>query len=135
MNSAVKDRESEKGSAGVKFVFVLFVIALIANAGINYIPVAYDSASLKSDMETAILQGLALPGKANPVDNVKGRIARSIQANSIPATAVIDVKQNAGVLTAHVTYSQPVNILPFGIYKYNYNFDYTATPTGFLTKQ
>ena len=95
MNSAAKDRGSEKGSAGVKFVFVLLVIVLMGNAGINYIPVAYDAASLKSDMETAILQGLALPGKANPVDNVKGRIARSVQANSIPPTAVSDVKQNA----------------------------------------
>ena len=135
MNNAAKNRESERGSAGVKFVLVLAVIALVANAGINYVPVAYDAESLKTEMGTAVLQGLALPGKLNPVDNVKARIAKSIQTNNIPADAIVDVKQNGNVLTARVSYSKPVNILPFGIYKYKYNFDYTATPTGFLTKQ
>jgi hypothetical protein len=134
MNSAAKNRESQKGSAGTKFVLVLAVILLAAHAGFNYVPVAYDAESLKTDMSTAVLQGLALPGKINPVDNVKARIVKAIQANSIPPGAVIDVKNNAGVLTARVTYSTQVNILPFGLYKYNYNFDYTATPTGFLTK-
>ena len=135
MNNAAKNRESERGSAGVKFVLILAVIVLVANAGYNYVPVAYDAESLKTEMGTAVLQGLALPGKLNPVDNVKARIAKSIQTNNIPADAIVDVKQNGNVLTARVSYSKPVNILPFGIYKYKYNFDYTATPTGFLTKQ
>ena len=135
MNNAAKNRESERGSAGVKFVLILAVIVLVANAGYNYVPVAYDAESLKTEMGTAVLQGLALPGKLNPVDNVKARIAKSIQTNNIPADAIVDVKQNGNVLTARVSYSKPVNILPFGIYKYIYDFDYTATPTGFLTKQ
>ena len=134
MNNAAKNRESERGSAGVKFVLILAVIVLVANAGLNYVPVAYDAESLKTEMGTAVLQGLALPGKLNPVDNVKARIAKSIQTNNIPADAIVDVKQNGNVLTARVSYSKPVNILPFGIYKYKYNFDYTATPTGFLTQ-
>ena len=28
-----------------------------------------------------------------------------------------------------------VNILPFGIYKYNYDFNYTAVPTGYLLRE
>ena len=135
MNNAAKNRESERGSAGVKFVLILAALALVANAGYNYVPVAYDAESLKTEMGTAVLQGLALPGKMNPVDNVKARIVKAIQANSIPPDALVDVKQTGNVITARVTYSTQVNILPFGIYKYNYNFDYTATPTGFLTKQ
>ena len=135
MNNAAKNRESERGSAGVKFVLILAALALVANAGYNYVPVAYDAESLKTEMGTAVLQGLALPGKLNPVDNVKARIAKSIQTNNIPPDAIVDVKQNGNVLTARVSYSKPVNILPFGIYKYKYDFDYTATPTGFLTKQ
>ncbi len=135
MNSSAKNHESEKGSAGVKFLFVLLFIVLVANAGFNYVPVAYSAESLKSDMGTAVLQGLALPGKMNPADNIKVRIQRAIQANGIPPEAVVDVKQMGNMLTARVTYAKQVNILPFGIYKYNYVFDYTATPTGFLTKQ
>ena len=135
MNNAVKNRESERGSAGAKFIATLVVIMLVAHAGYNYVPTAYDAESFKTDMGTAVLQGLALPGKLNPVDNVKARIAKSIQANNIPVDALVDVKMSGNILTAHVTYAKQVNILPFGIYKYNYQFDYTATPTGFLTKQ
>ena len=135
MDKQVKNRESERGSAGVKFVIAITFIILVANAGLNYVPVAYDAESLKSDMGTAILQGLAMPGKLNPVDNIKGRIQKSIVANNIPATATVDVKQVGTSITARVVYSKDVNILPFGIYKYVYRFDHTATPTGFLMKQ
>jgi hypothetical protein len=135
MNNLSANRASERGSAGVKFVIVLAVIVLAANAGFNYVPVAYDAESLKSDMSTAVLQGLALPGKLNPVDNVKARIQKSIMQNDIPADAIIDVKQNANAITAHVTYTKQVDILPFGLYRYAYRFDHTATPTGFLLKQ
>ncbi|HRI05063.1 MAG TPA: hypothetical protein PLL77_15105 [Pyrinomonadaceae bacterium] len=135
MNSFAKNRESERGSAGVKFVIVVVAIVLFANAGLNYVPVAYNAESLKSEMSTAVLQGLAISGKLNPVDNVKARIAKAIVQNDIPADAVVDVKQAGNALTAHVTYTKEVNILPFGMYKYMYKFDHTATPTGFLMKQ
>lgn len=134
MNNLAKNRASERGSAGVKFIVIFAVILLVAHAGINYVPVRYNAESLKTDMETAVLQGLALPGKLNPVDNVKARIQRSIQQNNIPADAVLDVKQAANAITAHVSYVQQVDILPFGIYRYAYRFDHTATPSGFLLK-
>ena len=130
-----RDRSGERGSAGTKFMIFLVILVLAGNAGYNYIPVQYDAESMKTEMSTAVLQGLALPGKLNPVDNVKARLQKAAQQNGLPADAVIDVKQNGNVLTAHVTYSKPVSILPFGIYKYNYQFDHTATPTGFLLKQ
>jgi hypothetical protein len=127
--------ESERGSAGVKFLIVFVVILLVAHAGYNYVPVAYEAESLKTDMQTAVVQGLALPGKINPVENVKGRILQSAQRNDVPADVLIDVKQAGNTLTAHVVYTKDVNILPFGIYRYKYHFDHTATPTGFLLKQ
>ncbi len=135
MSSPAIHRASERGSAGVKFVIVFAVILLAGNAGINYVPVAYDAESLKSDMATAVLQGLAMPGKVNPVDNVKARIQKSMLQNDIPADAIVDVKQAGNAISAHVSYTKDVNILPFGIYRYNYRFDHTATPTGFLLKQ
>jgi len=135
MNNLATTRPSERGSAGVKFAILLVVIVLAAHAGYNYVPVRYDAESLKSDMETAVVQGLALPGKMSPVDNIKARIQKSIAINNIPPDALVDVKQNGNSITAHVSYAQDVNILPFGIYKYAYRFDHTATPTGFLLKQ
>ena len=135
MENLAKNRESERGSAGVKFVIVVAALVLFGNALLNYVPVAYNAESLKTEMSTAVLQGLAISGKLNPVDNVKARIAKAIVTNDIPADAVVDVKQAGNALTAHVTYSKEVSILPFGMYKYMYKFDHTATPTGFLLEQ
>ena len=135
MNNVVNKRESERGSAGVKFLAVLAVILLVANAGYNYLPVAYNAENLKSEMSTAVLQGIAMPGKVNPVENVKVRIQKAMTQNDIPADAYVDVKQAGNAITAHVIYSKSVNMLPFGLYRYDYRFDETVTPTGFLLKQ
>lgn len=135
MNNAAKNRSSERGGASVKFVAILLGILLVANAGYNYVPVAYAAESMKTEMQTAVVQGLALPGKVNPVENVKARILKAGVINDVPADALIEVKQAGNVLSAHVVYTKQVSILPFGIYKYAYTFDHTATPTGFLLKQ
>jgi hypothetical protein len=135
MEKLVNRRSQERGSAGAKLMLVLMVMVLAAHAGYNYIPVAYNAQSLRGDMDTAILQGMALPGKISPVDNVKERIAKALIVNNAPQGATLDVKQAGNGLIARVTYTKPVNILPFGMYKYNYVFDYTSTPTGFLLKQ
>ena len=135
MNKAVKNRESERGSAGVKFAITMAVIVLVGNAGYNYVPVAYEAESVKSEMGTAVLQGLALPGKLNPVDNVKARLQKVFVENNVPPDVFMDVKAAGNALTARVIYTKQVNILPFGIYKYAYHFDHTATPSGFFLKQ
>ena len=135
MQNRSTNRFGERGSAGIKFLATIAVLVVIGNAGVNYIPVAYNAESLKSEMATAVLQGLALPGKVSPVDNVKSRIFKAIQQNDIPQDALVDVRQAGNAITAHVAYTKQVNILPFGVYKYNYVFDHTATPTGFLMKQ
>ena len=135
MKTALKDRSSERGSAGVKFAAVVTVIILVANAAYNYIPVAYEAESLKGEMSTAVLQGLAMPGKINPVDNVKARVQKAMIVNASPTDATLSVTQQGSVIQARVTYIKPVSILPFGIHTYKYQFDNTATPTGFLLKQ
>ena len=128
-------RNSERGSAATKFLIIFAVLLLVAHAGYNYIPVAYEAESMRSEMQTAVVQGLALPGKINPVENVKSRITRAAQLNAVPDDAIIDVKQTGTVISAHVSYAKTVHMLPFGMFKYNYQFDHTATPTGFLLKQ
>ena len=135
MNMNISQSESERGGAGFKFVLSLVVLFLVAHAGYQYVPVAYAAESLRTDMQTAVLQGMALPGKVNPIDNVKERIQKSAYSNDIPTDVVIDVRKAGNVIYARVIYRKQVNLLPFGLYKYVYAFDYTATPTGFLTKQ
>lgn len=135
MDQVVKIREAERGGAAVKFAIILAGLLMVAHAGWNYVPVAYEAESLKTEMQTAVVQGLALPGKINPVDNVKARIHQAAMKNGLPQDILIDVKQAGNAITAHVVYQKEVNLLPFGIYRYTYRFDHTATPTGFLLQQ
>lgn len=124
----------ERGGAGVKMIIVLVILFLIGYAGINYIPIAYEGASFKEDMQTAVVQGTALPNGGNPVNATQVRLKRAADANNLPPDTLIEVKQMNGALQARVIYSKKVNILPFGLYVYNYQFDHIATPGGFLLK-
>ncbi len=135
MNDKFEHRAAERGSASTKFFITLVIILLVGNAGYNYVPVAYEAESMKSEMQTAVLQGLATPGKLSPVENVKARIQRAFAINNVPENALLDVRQAGAAVTARVAYSKEVGLLPFGIYNYVFVFDHTATPSGLLLEQ
>jgi len=135
MNTIMKDRATERGSAAVKFLLVIVTLMLLANAGYNYVPIAYAGENFKQDMQTAVVNGLAVPGRLNPVDVVRAKMAKAVSDNNLPSDTVVEVKQVGNTVQAHAVYSQNVSILPFGIYSYTYHFDHTATPTGFLLKE
>jgi len=128
------ERPSERGSAGVKFLMVLVLLIAAANAGYNYIPVAYAGENFKAEMQTAVVNGMATPGRINPVDYVKNRVQSAIRDNALPSDTVLEVKQVGNAVQAHATYTQQVAILPFGMYTYTYKFDHIAKPAGFLMK-
>jgi hypothetical protein len=135
MNKASKNRRSERGGAGAKLLIVVTILFLIGNAGFNYIPVAYEAQDFKQEMQTAVVQGLALPtGGAKPADAIKARIIKAAKANDLPVDTFMDVRQVNNVVQARVYYSKPIAVLPLGLYTYNYEFDHTATPTGFMVK-
>lgn len=127
--------DNERGSASTKLFAMLVVIFLIGFAAYNYITVAYEAEGLKSDMSTAVLQGLAMPGNIDPVANVKTRIQNAMTVHNAPSEATLDVKMHNKAIQARVTYTKSVSLLPFGLYKHQFVFDNTATPTGFLLKQ
>ncbi len=135
MNEVLKNRNSERGGAGTKLLLVLVLIILAANAGYNYIPVAYQGASFKQEMDGAIVKGTVLPttGKA-PLDAVKNKLYQVAKSSEIPDNAIIEVKQAGQTITGRVRYAKYVQMLPFGLYTYTYEFDYTSAPAGFLVK-
>ena len=128
------DRSSERGGAGVKFLFVFLVVVLVGNAGIQYIPVAYQGASFRQEMDTAVVKGLGISGRINPLEAVTASIKKASIDYEIPDDAFVEIKPVSGVVEARVAYQQQVNMLPFGLYRYNYDFDYTAKPVGYLLK-
>ncbi len=134
MNKKTRNKNSEQGSAKVNLAVVLSILFLLAHAGYNYIPVAYEGENFKQEMQTAVVQGMAVPSGITITDMVKGKLQRAMAANNIPPDAFVQVKQINNSVQAHVAYTKQVNMLPFGIYKYNYQFNHIATPTGFLLK-
>jgi hypothetical protein len=135
MKKSKSGLSSEQGSAAIKFMLVFLVLALAANAGFNYVPVAYQGASFKQEMDTAVVKGISAAGRVKPMDAVTASIQKASFDYDIPDDAFVEIKPVNGVVEAHVAYSRPVNMLPFGLYQYTYDFDYVAKPTGYLLKQ
>jgi len=125
---------SERGGAGIKFLVILVILVLAANAGYNYIPIAYEGANLRQEMDTAVVKGLAASGQMKPMEVVRASIERAVRENNVPPDAYIEIKPAGTVVQAHVIYTKQVQMLPFGLYKYRYDFNYLATPTGYLLK-
>ena len=134
MNNFERDRSSERGSAGIKFLAIALVLILCANAGYNYIPVAYEGANLRQEMDTAVVKGLAASGQLKPLEVVRASVEKAVRENHVPADAFVEIKPAGGVVQAHVVYTKKVPVLPFGIYDYSYDFNYLAMPTGYLLK-
>jgi hypothetical protein len=135
MNRSTNYLHSQRGSAGAKFLVLIVLIVLLAHAGYNYVPVAYNGASFRQEMDTAVVKGLAASGQMKPVDVVTAHVKKAAHDYSIPSDAFIEIKPGQGHIAARASYQQPVNMLPFGLYKYNYQFEYTAVPTGYLLKE
>lgn len=135
MKVSIQDRHSERGSAATKFLLIVIFIVLLAHAGYNYVPVAYQGATLRQEMDTAVVKGLASSGRLKPQDVVKAHVERAVSDNDVPTDAVIEITPTGSYIQAHVAYQKKVNILPFGLYKYTYDFNYTAVPTGYLLKE
>src|SRR3954467_8882790 len=95
------ERPSERGSAAIKFMIVFVVLIVAANAGYNYVPVAYAGENFKQEMQTSVVNGMAMPGRMSPVDYVKIRIQKAASDNDLPKDTLIDVKQVGSALQAH----------------------------------
>ncbi len=126
---------NERGGATANFIIVLLIAILLVYGGWNYIGAVYQSQGIKQEMQTAVLQGSALPSGKQPIDFIKSRIQKALTDYEVPLEGTtIEVKQTGNVFQARVTYKRKVNLLPFGFWEYEYTFDETAAPVGFLTK-
>lgn len=135
MKKFTNERNSERGGAAVKFLIIFVLLILLANAGYNYVPVAYEGASFRQEMDTAVVKGLGASGRIQPMEVVTASLNKATRDYNIPPDAFIEIKPVNGVVEARVVYTREVNMLPFGLYRYKYNFDHHAKPVGYLTKE
>ncbi len=120
-------RATELGSARLKFLVVVAILGIIAYVGYLYIPVAYNAYLFKDlmqhDADVAATQGY-------PVSWVKDQLTKAAPEYGVPPDAVIAPTQRENRVEVTVQFSRPIE---FPGYTYQYDFDYTAKSSTFLT--
>ena len=117
----------ERGGARLKFLIVVALIAFVAHAGYQYVPVAVQAFQYKDVMQQSVDKAVAL-GKSGTW--VGEQLRASASSYGVPVSAIIAPIQHDGRMEVRVQYTRPIK-LPG--YTYQYNFDHTAKSTEFLT--
>lgn len=125
MNTSAK--RGEGGSARLKFIIVIGIIAVLAYVAYLFIPITYQAYLFKDlmqhNVDVAVTQGY------DPAW-VKNQLSKSAPEYDVPADATITPVQRDNRMEVRVVFTKPV-IFPG--YTYNYDFDHTAKSTAFLT--
>jgi hypothetical protein len=120
-------RSGERGSASVKFLIVMAILGACAYAGYLYVPVAFQANAYKDLMQhyadVAATQGY-------PPSWTAEQLMKSGPEYGIPADAIITPEKRDQRIEVRVQF---VRVIEFPGYPYNYEFDYTAKSTAFLT--
>jgi hypothetical protein len=120
-------RSNERGSARLKFLLVMIIIAAVAYGGYVFIPVAYQAYLFKDlmqhDVDVAASQGY----KPSWVGE---QLTKSLPEYEIPQDAIITPTQLDNRIAVRVQYTRP---LEFPGYTYQYEFDHTAKSTPFIS--
>ncbi|MFV0387319.1 MAG: hypothetical protein ACK5NT_01080 [Pyrinomonadaceae bacterium] len=131
MENIKTNRSSEVGAVSIRLIVFLLVVATGVYAAYNFLPVYYESLSLKDELNAAVMQGMTKVSIQKPEEVVREKIYRELDSRNIPREALVSLKANGSAVTATVSYSKIVHIIPLGIYDYNFVFTYTAVPEGF----
>ncbi len=120
-------RSGERGSATLKFLIVMAILITSAYAGYLYVPVAYQAHMYKDLMQhyadVAASQGY------QPSWAVE-QLIKNAGEYEVPANAIITPTLKDNRIEVRVQY---VREIEFPGYTYNYEFDYTAKSTAFLS--
>jgi len=127
-NLYLKNIHNERGGARLKLIVFLVIFAIIIYAGYLYIPVSIDAYYYKDIMQNMVNQAAAQGSDANWV---KDQLLKNAPDYHVPPDATIQASVQDKRIQARVKFTRPI-VTP--VYTYNYEFDYTAASTTFLTK-
>jgi hypothetical protein len=117
----------ERGGARLKLIIFLAVVAIVAYAGYMYVPVAIDAYYFKDAMQNQVNMAAA---QGRDTAWLTEQISKSKAEHNVPDNAVITPAQKEGRVEVRVQFTRPIST---PIFTYNYDFDYTAQSTTFLT--
>lgn len=120
-------RNSERGSARLKFVIVVAIIGIIAYCGYQFIPVAYQAYQVKDSMQNYVDTAVAV---GHPATWIRDQLVKKLPEYGVPANAVITPGPADNRMEVRVQYTLPVE---FPGYTYDYEFDHTAKSATFLS--
>lgn len=120
-------RNSERGGARLKFIIVVAIIAMVAYAGYQFIPIAYQAFQIKDLMQHDVDTAVAL---GRPTDWIKEQLVKSSPEYGIPADAIITPTQQDNRMEVRVQYTLPIE---FPGFVYKYEFDHTSKSATFLS--
>lgn len=120
-------RQNERGGARLKFIIVLVVFAIVLSVGYVYVPVAYEAYQFKDAMQNKVNVASTQGYESGWV---KDQLIKLGPEYHVPSNAVITPAQRDNRIEVRVQFTRPISLV--GI-SYNYDFDYTARSTAFLT--
>jgi hypothetical protein len=120
-------KNNELGGARLKLIIVLVIIAVVVYVGYLYIPVAVDAYYFKDAMQNKV--NLAAAQGYDP-SWLSDQLSKSRPEFHVPDDAVITPAQKDGRMEVRVQFTRPIS---FPGFTWNYDFDYTARSTSFLT--
>ena len=119
-------RSGERGSATLKFLIVMVILAATAYGAYLYVPVAFQAKAYKDLMQhyadVAAAQGY-------PPSWAGEQLMKSGAEYDVPSNAIITPAQRDNRVEVRVQF---VRQIEFPGYTYNYEFDQTAKSTAFL---
>ena len=120
-------RTGEHGGARVKFLIVILVLAILGYVGYLYIPIAYQAYLFKDVMQHNV--NVAATQGYQPAW-VSEQLTKSAREYDVPPNAVITPTTKDNRIEVRVQFTKPIE---FPGYTYEYEFDYTAKSTAFLS--
>ena len=120
-------KTAERGSARLNLLILLVVIAAVAYAGYQYVPVAYQASQLKVFMQDTVNNAVITDKNAVWAED---QLRRNLASYGVPADARVTVANRESRLEAHVQYSIPVPLL---VTTYEYKFDHTTRSINLLS--
>ena len=120
-------RTGERGSARTNFLLMMVVIAAVAYAGYQYVPVAYQGSQLKVFMQDTVNNAVITNRDARWTED---QLRRNLTAYGVPPDARVTVSNRESRIEAHVEYTVAVPLL---VTTYEYKFDHTTRSDNLLS--